>query len=305
MAQKRLRWKYAEEDINLRYEIILPVVAVALFLVALSWVFLSLFPFSLNSAIFTIGVVTFFSLYFCLLSWAGAIDYYIADLPKGCYGWHRIWIYTLMLPAWPLLLISWLRVRRTRAENADSDDEIRKEFKEHFHKLQDTSAEMKFPQNAKEAIAKCCLHQAEVSQLTMSEAEAQQIAERIQELPRVDQVIVNGDSITFLLMVSYEYGGQKYCLGGYGLTIYQNERISFDLLFPYALTNERRYGDGERLDKILIERFKKRYSQLDRWLYTGRIDELVRMAAIYVNDPMNFSEYELRNIAERYPLMPE
>lgn len=305
MARKRLRWKYAEEDINLKYGIILPVIVMGLFLTALSWAFLNLFPFSLNSAMFTIGVVTFFSFYFCLLSWAGAIDYYIADLPKGYYGWHRIWIYTLMLPAWPLLLISWLRVRQTRVENAESDERIRKELEEHFYKLQDASVERKFPQEAKDAIAKCCLHQAEVSQLTMSEAEAQQIAERIQELPRVAQVIANENSIVFLLMVSYEYGGQKYCLGGYSLTIYQNERIGFDLLFPYALTNERRYGDNERLDKILIERFKRHYSQLNRWLYIGRIDELVRLAAFYANDPMNFNECELRNIAERYPLMPE
>lgn len=305
MARKRLRWKYAESDTNLKYGIILPVVVVALFLTILSLTFCSVYPFALNPWMLTMGVVTFFSFYFCLLIWVSAINYYIADLPKGRYGWHRIWMYALMLPAWPLLLISQLRMRKTRAENAESDEKIRKEIEGHFYKLQDASIALKFPQDAKEAIMRCCLHQAEISQLTMSESEARQIAERIQELPRVAQVLANENSVVFLLMANYEYGGQKYCLGGYSLTIYQNERIGFDLLFPYALTNERRYSDEERLDMKLIQRFEEHYAQLNRWLYIGRIDELVRLAAIYANDPMNFSECELRNIAERYPLMPE
>lgn len=227
---------------------------------------------------------------------------YLMDLPRTL-GRHRIWMYALMLPAWPCMLISWRRMRQQRKKDEDQRIDMSMILAVHVLEFKEISLEQRFPTKAMEKIAQYCRRQAELSQFEMTEEQARKIAKTIKAMPLVKRVLFTDDSVGIVMNADCKVpdatGEISYRIGEYCL-ILQADGMSFSLRrsFSYALANEKRGSD--RMDKHVLDYFNCHRNELMRWLYLGRIDILVLQTAKMINSPECFVECDKLDMSERY-----
>ncbi len=235
-------------------------------------------------------------------NWIYSRQRHLMDVPES-YGRHRIWIYALMLPMFPCMIISWRRMQQAKRKNAEQDAELQALITKYCQDLSAAPMERRFPKDANEAIIQCAREQTWQSKLKLSEETIQAMIERIREIPNVVQAMKYKEEAAFMIFAHCYHAGSRYFLGTYSVSIKKPDDVVLSMLYLGARTNEQRRPDAERLDQKLLKKFAEHKIELMRWLYTGHIDELVWQIAGLLNDPRNFTEDELQDMDERY--LPE
>lgn len=242
--------------------------------------------------------IAVYSVLYCLL--VAPHGYYLVDLPKSL-GWHRVWLMALMLPMWPLLVISWLKMRRTVRLNEQDDSDTEVDVWRYASALE--SLERPIQQKALDRLAEISQRQANISYMEMNAELAHKIVDRIRNFSYVRRVTEDVTCVHVTMFAEYVHYGKTYCLGGYSLDIYDGGTRSFGLThsLDFARASERRREDNERLDKMVLKNFEKNREALLRWWYTGRIDKLVQTASLLIDNAV-WECHDLNTLEERYML---